>query len=208
MTVLVLDCDGVVVRGHADGGRWDRNLARDLGLDIGVLQEHFFKPHWRSISLGEAPMLDVLERVWPALNCAASPQAFVDYWFANDAALDTDVLAQVDAWRAAGGKACLGTVQEHHRARYLWDTLGLSRHFDAIHYSAALGAGKPERAFYERLQAKLPAVAPADVIFLDDVLANVDAARAFGWRASQFHSAEDLRAALKSSPPPRGFQSA
>ncbi len=53
MTVLVLDCDGVVVRGHREGGRWDKHLARDLGIDAAALQERFFKPHWRAISLGE-----------------------------------------------------------------------------------------------------------------------------------------------------------
>jgi len=195
MTVLVLDCDGVVVRGHADGGRWDQNLARDLGLDTKLLQAHFFKPHWKAISLGEAPMMDVLERVWPDLNCAASPRAFVDYWFANDATLDADVLAQVDAWRGQGGKAFLATVQEHHRARYLMEDLGLAEHFDAILHSAALGALKPEPAFYERAHAKL-GVAPRDVIFLDDALPNVEAANAFGWRAHHFRDARDLATAL------------
>ena len=196
MKVLVLDCDGVVVRGHAEGGRWDRHLTRDLGLDPEALQNRIFKPHWKAISLGEADMMDVLKRVWPDLGCAAHPRDFVDYWFANDATLDTDVLAEVARWRAQGGKAYLGTVQEHNRARYLWDTLGLSQHFDAIHYSAALGAWKPEAAFYERLHAKLPAATPGDVIFLDDVQRNVDAANAFGWRAVQFRDVEDLRAAL------------
>jgi putative hydrolase of the HAD superfamily len=78
-----------------------------------------------------------------------------------------------------------------------------ARHFDAIHYSAALGACKPEAAFFERLHAGLPDVAPNEVIFLDDVRANVDAANAFGWRASHFRSAEDLRTALRSSASPR-----
>ena len=197
MTVLVLDCDGVVVKGHREGGRWDKHLARDLGIDTAALQERFFNPHWRSISLGEADMREVLAQVWPELDCAASADVFVEYWFSNDAALDDDVLAQVDAWRAAGGNAYLGTVQEHHRARYLWDTLGLKRHFDAIHYSAALGAWKPDAAFYERVHAELPVAAPGEVIFLDDVMKNVDAANAFGWRASHFRSADDLRAALR-----------
>jgi putative hydrolase of the HAD superfamily len=197
MTVLVLDCDGVVVKGHREGGRWDKHLARDLGIDTGTLQERFFKPHWRSISLGEADMREVLAQVWPELGHTARADAFVEYWFSNDAVLDEDVLAQVDTWRAVGGKAYLGTVQEHHRARYLWDTLGLKRHFDAIHYSAALGAWKPDAAFYERLHAKLPVAAPGEVIFLDDVMKNVDAANAFGWRASHFRSADDLRAALR-----------
>ncbi|HXC56192.1 MAG TPA: HAD-IA family hydrolase [Rhizomicrobium sp.] len=204
MTILVLDCDGVVVTGHAEGGRWDKKLARDLGLDPQLLQARFFQPHWKTIALGEAQMMTVLEHVWPELRCAGTPHAFVDYWFAHDAALDADVLALVDAWRAAGGKAYLGTVQEHNRARHLWETLGLARHFDAIHYSAALGASKPDEAFYARLHARLPAAARSDVIFLDDAQRNVDAANAFGWRARHFRSADDLRAALTASASPRG----
>ena len=198
MTVLVLDCDGVVVTGHASGGRWDKHLARDLGLDPDALQERFFKPHWRAIMLGEADMRTVLDKVWPSLGCAQSPRGFVDYWFANDARIDAEVLAEVAAWRAAGGHAVLATVQEHHRARHLWDGLALSRHFDAIHYSAALGAAKPDAAFYERVQARLPASRPQDLIFLDDAPRNVEAANAFGWRASLFTGVADLRAALRS----------
>ena len=201
MAVLVLDCDGVVVRGHAQGGRWDKHLARDLGIDARALQDGFFAPHWRAISHGEADMMAMLDAVWPQLGCAATPAQFVDYWFANDATLDGEVLALVDAWRAGGGRAYLGTVQEHHRARYLWERVGLKAHFDAIYYSAALGAWKPDAAFYERLQARLPVAAPGEVIFLDDVLRNVEAASAFGWRASQFVSAEDLRSALAGIPP-------
>lgn len=201
MAVLVLDCDGVVVKGHAEGGRWDKHLMRDLGLDTQKLQTLFFQPHWKAISLGEVPMMEVLAHVWPQLGCAETPETFVDYWFANDATLNDDVLAQVEAWRDAGGKAYLGTVQEHNRAAYLWDTLGLSRHFDAIHYSAALGAWKPDAAFYERLHAQLPVTSPGEVIFLDDVLRNVEAANAFGWRAHHFLHADDLRRALISASP-------
>ncbi len=162
------------------------------------MQEKFFQPYWRAIVTGQADLRTVLEDVWPSLDCARSPRDFVDYWFANEAAVDRDVLAEVARWRAAGNHAALATVQEHHRARYLWDSLALSRHFDAIHYSAALGAAKPDAVFYERVQAKLPDARPQDVIFLDDLPRNVEAAGAFGWRAALFRDVEDLRAALRS----------
>jgi putative hydrolase of the HAD superfamily len=126
----------------------------------------------------------------------------VDYWFAADSALDHDVLREVAAWRARGGKTYLATVQEHERARYLMRTLGLAKHFDAMLYSAALGAAKPDALFYERAQAKLPVAAPDEVIFLDDIAKNVEAAAAFGWRASHFRDVADLRAALTSSASP------
>lgn len=196
MTVLVLDVDGVVVLGHPGGGRWDKNLFDDLQIAPERLQERFFRPHWRAIAEGEADMLHMLARVWPELDSPASPRALVDYWFANDSRLNDGLLDEVGAWRARGNRAFLGTVQEHHRARYLWSTLGLGGHFDGMLYSADLGAAKPKAAFFERAQARLPARTVGDVVFLDDSIRNVEAAAAFGWRARHYAALDDLRAAL------------
>jgi len=196
VTVLVLDVDGVVVLGHPQGGRWDRHLQRDLGIAPDAVQSRFFAPHWASIMRGQADMMQVLEGVWQELRCDASPRAFVDYWFANDSRLDHDLLAEVDAWRTRGNKAFLATVQEHNRAKYLWEVLGLQRHFDGMHYSAELGAAKPDRLFYERAHHRLPVASPRDVLFLDDIAKNVEAATTFGWRARHYTKLDDLRMAL------------
>lgn len=203
MTVLVLDLDGVVVRGHPEGGRWDKHIERDLGIKPVHLQERFFGAHFHKVVTGQADLFETLERVWPELECASTPRALVDYWFAADSDLDADVLAQVDAWRAAGNQAYLGTVQEHHRAKYVMQTLGLARHFDGIFYAADLGAAKPDPLFYQRAHARLPVPSPSSVLFLDDSVKNVHAAADFGWRAFHFKSADDLRAVLTSSASPR-----
>lgn len=196
MTVLVLDLDGVVVRGHPQGGRWDKDIARDFGMKPEHLQTRFFQKHWRRIEIGEADLYEVLESVWPELECRGDARAFVDYWFANDSRIDAEVIALVDAWRARGGAAYLATVQEHHRARYLWDVLKLGEHFDGMLYSAALGAKKPHAEFFTRALARLPVQTAGDVLFLDDRQDNVDAATAAGWRAYLFASADDLRRVL------------
>lgn len=200
MTVLVLDLDGVVVVGHPEGGRWDKDVQRDFGLKPEHLQQRFFQAHWKRIEIGEADLFDVLGEVWPTLECRGDPHAFVEYWFANDSRLDSDVLAEVDAWRAGGRKAYLATVQEHHRAKYIWETLALRDHFDGMLYSAALGAKKPHAAFFERALAKLPGVAAQDIVFLDDRQDNVDTAAACGWRAHLHRDVEDLRRALTDKP--------
>lgn len=196
MTVVVLDVDGVVVLGHPDGGRWDRNLERDLGIAPKTLQEKFFRPHWHCIATGAAELLPVLESIWPELACRSSPRAFTDYWFCADSKLDHRLLAEVDALRAQGIKVFLATVQEHLRARYLWDVLGLNRRFDGMHYSAALGAAKPDAAFYARVQARLPVDRVDEVVFLDDSMRNVEAAADFGWRSRHFTHVGDLRRSL------------
>jgi len=123
----------------------------------------------------------------------------MEYWFACDSRLNDQLLAEIDAWRTAGNKVFLATVQEHLRAKHLWEMLGLNRRFDGLHYSAALGAAKPAALFYERVQSRLPVKSPGEVVFLDDSIGNVEAAATFGWRARHFTNVSDLRQALAES---------
>ncbi len=53
---------------------------------------------------------------------------------------------------------------------------------DALVYSHEVGLKKPDPAVFELTASRL-GVEPAEVAFLDDVPANVDAARAAGWHA-------------------------
>ena len=194
---LVLDLDGVVVTGNADGKPWYENLERDLGIRPPDLQNLFFQTaDFSSLIVGEADLFEVLRHVWPQLRCDASVETFVDYWFSSHSAIDRDVLATVDRVRREGKPSFLATNQEHHRARYVWNTLGLSEHFDGMIYSAELGAQKPNPEFFARAVGRLPAGRPGEILFLDDSLANVEAATLSGWNALHYRTIEDLRRAL------------
>ena len=197
--ILVLDLDGVVVTGQADGGgRWDRHLERDFKLRPDLLREHlFFTKHWAAIITGRADLHETLVRIWPRLNCEGEPRAFMDYWFAADSNVDPGVLALVSNWRKGGGNVFLATNQEHYRARHLWDAMALKDHFDGMIYSAEVGAAKPDALYFARAFEKLPAAHPSDILFLDDAPANVEAAAAAGWTARLYRNVEDLRAALR-----------
>ncbi len=194
--ILALDLDGVVLTGHAEGGRWDRYMARDLGIDPAVLQENFFRPYWKDIMTGRRDLYDVLEACWPAMKCKATPREFVDYWFRADYTADHAVLRVVDSWRAGGGTSVLATNQEHHRARYVWNEGGLSQRFDEMYYSAALGVEKPQQAFFHAVSQKIGS--NRDIFFLDDALPNVEAAAQAGWNAHHYRDINDLKAALPS----------
>ena len=60
--------------------------------------------------------------------------------------------------------------------------------FDGGIFSGDIGAIKPEEAIYRALQDRHQLV-PAQTVFFDDLLGNVQAARALGWHALQFHNA-------------------
>jgi putative hydrolase of the HAD superfamily len=190
--ILALDLDGVVLTGHAEGGRWDRYMARDLGIEPAVLQERFFRPYWKDIMTGRRDLYDVLESCWPAMNCGSTPREFVDYWFRADYTVDNALLKIVDAWRGDGGTCVLATNQEHHRARYVWNDGGLAKHFDKMFYSAELGVEKPYPAFFHAVNKKTD----DKIVFLDDAIANVEAARSAGWTAHHYRSVDDLKEAL------------
>jgi putative hydrolase of the HAD superfamily len=126
-------------------------------------------------------------------------EEFVAYWFAKDAVIDRAVLAQADAWRQrTGGRCFAASNQEHHRVAYLRDEVGLGVHFDEIVYSAALGVCKPDRVFFTAAQARMGVSVAQSILFADDTAANVDAARACGWRAMLYRGPDSLARALRS----------
>jgi putative hydrolase of the HAD superfamily len=62
---------------------------------------------------------------------------------------------------------------------------------DAV-YSYKVRASKPERAIYETAVRQF-GVNPAETLFIDDLLPNVEAARSVGLRAHHYHSSEHER---------------
>lgn len=72
--------------------------------------------------------------------------------------------------------------EEHLRARYLLDDLGLKEHIDRLYYSAALGLRKPDTAFFEEVASR-SGLEHGEIVLIDDVAANVSAARLVGWQA-------------------------
>ncbi len=177
----MVDVDGVVVR-HPQGLRWDHDLQADLGLDPDLLQQRFFAAHFKAIITGQADLYDRLGPVLAEIAPHLTPQAVVDYWFAKDAHLDAVLLEDLARLRGDGAALHLATVQEHHRARYLWETLALKDRFDAIHYAADYGVGKPDPAFFKAVEART-GLSAKDLLLIDDSPRNVEGARACGWSA-------------------------
>ncbi len=180
---VMLDVDGVLVRGRPEDGRpWAERLEADLGLCPAALHRAFFAPHWEEIVVGRAGLM---ERLGPALADIAPwlpAERLVEYWFGQDARLDEGLLVELAALRARGVTVHLATNQEHLRAAHLMGPLGLGAHAEAIHHSAAIGARKPQPAFFRHVAAAV-GLPPGALVLVDDTPANVDAAVAEGWRA-------------------------
>jgi len=188
---LMVDVDGVVIV-HPDPKGWAAHLERDLGLSPALLQSAFFAPHWPEIVLGRAGLRDRLTPVLAKIAPGLRADELIRYWFENDAHLDRNLLAELAPIRTEGVTLHLATVQEHERARYIWEELTLKQHFDAMHYAAQLGWAKPAAEFF-RASAERSGFAPDEIFFIDDKQANVDAARREGWSAAVWDGTRPLR---------------
>ncbi|KAB1089160.1 HAD-IA family hydrolase [Neorhizobium galegae] len=196
MKILMVDVDGVLVHGRpADGLPFATDLERDLGLSLDVWQREFFKPFWPDIVTGreaiEPRLTAVLREIAPHLEA----ETLLRYWFENDSRLDGTLLDDLAVFRETGLALYLATNQEHRRAAYLMDEFGLARHFDGMFYSAKFGHRKPAQDFF-RLATAETGASPDEILFLDDTLENVEAARVFGWKAVHWTAGMTLEAAI------------
>ena len=180
LKALMVDVDGVIVRSPHPGWRWDQDLEADLGVSPADLQARLFAPHWADIAYGRARLEDRLALVLPAIAPHLTSERLMAYWFEKDAHLDDVLLHDLAAVRALGLQLHLATVQEHRRADYLWSTLKLKERFDGLHYSAAVGFGKPDPEYFAAVERRT-GFSPAELLLVDDRDRNVEAARQAGW---------------------------
>jgi len=198
MQTLFFDIDGVLVHGyHARIERricWDQNIERDFAINQQRFQKEFIAgPFIREVIVGRKDLKEALAEALPALGFNGDPQIFMDYWLRNDAHLNQDLLRQVGLLKRSGRvKLFIATNQEHHRARYLMQDLGLKKYFDDIFYSARIGHTKPSAGYFRHIAAELQLSSGDRPVLFDDSANVAAAARAFGWDAIEYLDAADL----------------
>ena len=199
-TVLVLDIDGVVSLATPGSAHpWYATLQADLGLGYAEIERDFFCGEFREVLRGRLDLYVALQNYFEPKGLVDRIDAFAAYWFEKDSVIDRDLLADVAAWRArTGARVFAASNQEHHRLAWLKEHAGLDRHFDEIIYSAALGVCKPDRVFFTNAQVRMGVQNSRSILFVDDSPANVDAARALGWRSVLYRGRDSLARVLSS----------
>lgn len=114
----------------------------------------------------------------------------------NGIALYEEVVRVAEALQR-GGIAChIASNQQASRAAHMSKQLNYRGRFTREFYSCHLGVAKPDRAFFEKVLGILR-VDPGEVLFVDDVEQNVQAARQLGIHGVVLSGASGAPAVLK-----------
>ncbi|WP_092422115.1 HAD family hydrolase [Devosia crocina] len=194
---LVFDVDGVLVHGyHARPElqrRWDQNLLADLGVDPDRFRDEFiFDIFVKKVVIGQTALISALDRRLPSLGFKGSSMEFANYWLSHDSQLNEPLLENLRRLKAdADIRLFIATNQDHMRAQWLWQTLGLGTIFEDIFYSARAGVKKPNKAFFDFAASRMPGVEGMP-LFFDDTPRVIEGARAYGWESVLFVDNDDF----------------
>jgi HAD superfamily hydrolase (TIGR01509 family) len=116
-------------------------------------------------------------------NCAGSADDLLRAWTAIQ--VDAEVARLIAAVRASGVLCCLATNQEPLRRRHMSETLDYGALFDRQFYSCDLGVAKPDPRYFDAILERLSRP-PQEVLFIDDIEANTQAAASIGIHTETF----------------------
>jgi putative hydrolase of the HAD superfamily len=83
-----------------------------------------------------------------------------------------------------------------HASQFRRQFANVLAHFDALVLSFEIGRRKPHAGFYEHCQ-KLAQAKTNEIVFIDDLPANIEAARAHGWHGIVYRPGEKLAERLR-----------
>jgi putative hydrolase of the HAD superfamily len=186
--VLALDVDGVILDDALGGSAyWKSIFGEKFGVNADLLRTEFFGPAWSGVIRGQIPIESALKEAITALGWTMTVDQVLNSWFEDDYFPDNEVIAAANGWVHQGARLVLVTNQEHRRTEFLRPRLSELLPLSDFIYSAAIGFVKEEREFYTIADTQLGTLGiTGAVVFVDDTLENVEAARSHGWRGILF----------------------
>jgi putative hydrolase of the HAD superfamily len=192
VTVVLWDADGVLQRVTGGG---EESMRPAVAGRVEVI-EGFLEAAYRAerpALAGEVSWLDVLPGLLERWGVADAYDQVVRGWLSIEPVAATHELLR--ALRVAGLRCYLATNQAEHRGVHMRDVMGYGELFDGAFYSYEMRVAKPDPDYFRFIVDAL-GVAADEMLFLDDRLDNVEAARSVGMRAEVWSYQEDLAVLL------------
>ena len=179
---VLFDCDGVLQRPAND---WASEIGTATGLDGAELDAFLadVSTAERPVLTGSEPFAGPLARVIEDWGLRVRAEDLLPVW--QHLVVDAGMLDAAAALRTQGIVCAIATNQHRERAVYLRRELGYERLFDPMVVSGEIGVAKPDPAYFRHALDRL-GLPGRQVLFVDDVAANVDSARTVGLVAELF----------------------
>ena len=192
---LLFDLGGVVIQ--IDFARAVRAWADAAGVPASELSKRFsldaaYEAHER----GELDPAAYCAHLRQTLGVEAADEPLLAGWNQIFVGEVPEVASLLASLAKAFPLYVFSNTNTAHRAFWQARYAGILAPFSQIFCSCDLGLRKPTTDAYLEVCKRI-GVAPARIVFFDDVLENVRGAREAGLRAHQVNSAADIRAALR-----------
>jgi putative hydrolase of the HAD superfamily len=188
VTAVLWDADGVLQRVPDGAEESMRPALEGLIEDVDGFLADAYEAE-RPALAGDVSWLDVLPGLLERWGIGDSYDDLLRVWLSIEPIVETHALLR--ALREAGVRCYLATNQAEHRGVHMRDELGYAALFDGAFYSYEMRVAKPDPAYFRLIVDDL-AIAPEEMLFIDDRPDNVAAARSVGMRAEVWSYHEDL----------------
>ncbi len=180
---VIFDMGGVILRTEDQSGR--RKWEQRFGMRPGELPELVFGcPPARAATIGDEPERAIWEYVARTLELDDAQLAEFQRDFWSGDRVDKGLVQFLHGLRPQVKVGILSNAWDGARAA-ITGKYGLGDLADVMVFSAEERMAKPDPRIF-RLSTERLGVRPEEAIFVDDVLENVQAARAVGLRGVQF----------------------
>lgn len=194
VSAVIFDYGGVIIRIVDDKPR--RQLVDRLGIDLGKLYHIVFESKSaRRGSRGEISFAQHWKYVCRQLGVPKAEQAATLEAFLAADGVDQDLMTWIRELHKNHKIGLLSNAWDNLRG-LLEDRWKVAGEFDDLVISAEVGLAKPDQRIYE-LAVKRLGVLPEEAVFFDDMLENVEGARAAGLQAYQYTNVEQAKKDLK-----------
>ena len=188
---ILFDADGVIQRPGADFRAACTRVLGASGEPLELFMRELVALEKPALT-GQRDFVEDLMEVLGRHNIAERLTNVLAIWTAIE--IDAAIHTGIAGLRQQGLLCCLATNQQPYRGRYMSESLGYARLFDREFYSYTLGIAKPDPGYFRAIAEQL-ALAPEQLLFIDDHEPNVLGARKVGLHAALFPGAPELAGA-------------
>ncbi len=183
---ILFDADGVILVGK----KFSEYLKNNFGISEKD-RSSFFDGRFKIALVGKQDLKEIIYPYLKDWGWDRSVDDFLDLWFKSEHIIDMRLIDYIQKIRKKGIRCYLATNQENHRIKYMKEEMEFDKLFDKVYSSSHVGYMKPDLKFFEKILGDLKNLQRKEILFWDDSLKHVEAAKKIGINAELYTSFEN-----------------